>query len=63
MRNIGLKARLRDWSAAVAACDSTGAVWRGLLRQTDRYFHVPHGRLKVRHAEPGDDQLVYVHTA
>lgn len=59
MRNIELKARLHDWRAAVAACESAGAVLQGSFSQTDTYFRVRHGRLKLRRAEPGESQLIF----
>lgn len=47
-RNIELKARCRDLAAAEGVCRAIGAEARGRLGQTDTYFHVPHGRLKLR---------------
>jgi adenylate cyclase class 2 len=59
MRNIELKARLRDREAAEAACRRLSASDEGDIHQTDTYFHVPAGRLKLRVSEPGDDYLVF----
>lgn len=59
MRNIELKARLRDRDKAVDACRALGAVFQGDIRQRDTYFRVPEGRLKLRESDPGDDYLVF----
>lgn len=58
MRNVELKARLRDRSAAERACQDLGAAYQGDIRQVDTYFHVPEGRLKLREKDPGDDELI-----
>jgi adenylate cyclase, class 2 len=59
MRNIELKARLRDRGAAVAACERLEARLEGDIRQVDTYFRVPEGRLKLRESDPGEDYLVF----
>lgn len=59
MRNIELKARLRDWNAAVAACEHVGARLEGDIRQVDTFFRVPEGRLKMRTSEPGESCLIF----
>jgi predicted adenylyl cyclase CyaB len=59
MRNIELKARLRDRAHAIAVCVALAAEAKGDLHQIDTYFRVPEGRLKLREAEPGRDELVY----
>lgn len=58
-RNIELKARLHDVAEARAVCAGLGAEPQGELRQTDTYFRVPEGRLKLRASEPGEDYLVF----
>src|SRR5207237_7356806 len=58
-RNIELKARCRDLDAARAAAIKLGASPQGILVQTDTYFHVPHGRLKVREIEGETAELIY----
>ena len=57
-RNIELKARCSDLARAEAACERLGArrVWT--RRQTDLYFRVPSGRLKLRIQSPGGAELV-----
>lgn len=59
MRNIELKARLRNWEHAAGVCERLGAQYQGVINQVDTYFVVPGGRLKLRESEPGDDYLVF----
>lgn len=59
MRNIELKARLRDRSRALATCERIGAEPQGDFHQVDTYFPVPNGRMKLRECDPGEDYLVY----
>jgi adenylate cyclase class IV len=47
-QNLELKARCRDLAQARRAAIERGAAVHGILHQTDTYFHVAHGRLKVR---------------
>lgn len=61
MRNIELKARATDLAHAAAVCQSIGAAFRGEMRQTDTYFVVPEGRLKLRENDPGRCELIYYH--
>ena len=58
MRNIELKARLRDRGHALGVCTELGAAPKGDIHQVDTYFVVPRGRLKLREAEPGRTELV-----
>jgi predicted adenylyl cyclase CyaB len=57
-RNIELKARCRDLTSAANAARSLGAVRQGVLMQTDTYFHVSRGRLKLREHEGGRAELI-----
>jgi adenylate cyclase class 2 len=57
-RNIELKARCRDLASAANAARSLGAVRQGVLVQTDTYFHVSQGRLKLREHEGGRAELI-----
>lgn len=50
-RNVELKARLDDLSAAQATARRLGAKRQGILNQRDTYFAVPNGRLKLREIE------------
>ena len=63
MRNIELKARLRERAAAVRVCGELGAALQGDLWQRDTYFPVPEGRFKMREIDPGEDYLVYYRRA
>jgi len=58
LRNIEMKARLRDRAAALAVCEQLAAAAQGDIRQIDTYFPVPSGRLKLREADPGRTELV-----
>jgi predicted adenylyl cyclase CyaB len=57
-RNIELKARDADPQRSLAVCESLGAENRGVLVQRDTYFHVAHGRLKLREEEGAAAQLI-----
>jgi len=61
MRNIELKARIDDLDRAEAVCRQLGAVFQWTRRQTDVYFRVSDGRLKLRIEEPGGATLVRYH--
>lgn len=60
-RNIELKARLRSRKAALSTCRTLGASSQGDIHQVDTYFIAASGRLKLREAEPGHDELVFYH--
>ena len=51
MRNVELKAEIRDLDAARLTCSVVGAVPAGTLLQVDTYFRTPDGRLKRRVTE------------
>jgi predicted adenylyl cyclase CyaB len=57
-RNIEFKAPDPEPARSLAVCVSLGADDRGVLCQTDTYFSVPHGRLKLRE-EGRDAWLIY----
>ena len=61
MRNIELKARIDDRDRAERLCRELGAVFQWTRRQTDVYFRVGEGRLKLRIEEPGGATLVRYH--
>ena len=58
-RNIELKARCNDLSAAAQAAIELGAHRVGELVQTDTYFHSPRGRLKLREIEGQGAELIW----
>jgi homotetrameric cytidine deaminase len=57
-RNLELKAHDPDPARTLQRALAAGAEDRGLLRQRDTYFAVPHGRLKLREEEPGGATLI-----
>lgn len=58
-RNVEIKARCDDLTAARRAAKEAGA-WRvGVLRQADTYFHVRHGRLKLREIRGERAELIW----
>ncbi len=56
-RNIEIKARVSDLSSARARL-ATLAAPAQLIAQTDTFFIVPHGRLKVREFTDGSGELI-----
>jgi adenylate cyclase class IV len=48
LRNIELNSRCADLAAALSALAPLSVVDTGVQHQIDTYFHVPHGRLKLR---------------
>jgi len=58
-RNIELKARYADLADAAARAMAMGARSAGELVQIDTYFHVPHGRLKLREIEGSGAELIW----
>ncbi len=58
-RNIELKARCRDLSRAAAAVLKLGARQQEVLIQTDTYFRVPQGRLKLRETKDQPAELIF----
>jgi predicted adenylyl cyclase CyaB len=58
-RNVELKAKCPDLSAAAEAVRRHGATFVQPLRQVDTYFHVPHGRLKLRATEGERAELIW----
>lgn len=53
MRNLEAKFRLADPQRAQARAESLGFRFKGLLRQHDVFFVVPHGKLKLREQSDG----------
>ena len=58
-RNLELKARCADLSAARDAVRALGAADAGELRQLDTYFVVPNGRLKLRETDGTAAELIW----
>ncbi len=61
MRNFEFKARLDDPKAAMTRARELGADLYGDLRQTDTYFKVPEGRLKLRETAGHQAELIFYH--
>jgi predicted adenylyl cyclase CyaB len=59
VRNLEFKARIEAPAAALRRAREAGAELWGDLRQTDTYFAVPRGRLKLRETAGFQAQLVY----
>ncbi|MCX7607869.1 MAG: class IV adenylate cyclase [Anaerolineales bacterium] len=58
-RNIEIKARVADLSALQTRAQAISNKGAQVLQQEDVFFHVEHGRLKLRKQTPGPNQLVY----
>lgn len=58
-RNIELKARCVDLDAARAAAEAAGATFVATLAQTDTYFVVARGRLKLREMPDRAELIAY----
>jgi predicted adenylyl cyclase CyaB len=61
--NVEIKARVTDLSTIRLRTESVGATRLGELRQTDTFFNVPGGRLKLRDFEDGTGELIYYERA
>jgi adenylate cyclase class IV len=57
-RNLELKAHIRNASLAVAHARECGAHFSGTLLQTDTYFSMPEGRLKLREFRGAGAELI-----
>ncbi len=57
--NLELKARYPSRAEAHARASACGASAHGTLLQTDTYFRVPRGRLKVREIAGSGAELIY----
>ena len=60
MKNVEIKARCPDPDRIRHLLEVAGAVFRGVDVQRDTYFHVPHGRLKLREGTI-ENNLIYYH--
>jgi len=54
MKNIEIKVRVSDRAKMLQYITQLGAESKGVLRQTDTYFNVPSGRLKMREERSRD---------
>ena len=53
MQNLEIKCRYADHDRAARLARDLGADLHGRLAQTDTYFHIRPGRLKLRHTRSG----------
>lgn len=58
-KNLELKARVASIETARDAANRTGARFEATLVQTDTYFKVPYGRLKLREISGRSAELIY----
>lgn len=57
--NIEIKARARDFAQIQARAEQLSDTPLQVIPQEDIFFHVPHGRLKLRILAPDNGQLIY----
>ena len=60
-RNIEIKARIRSVEAVLPRALSLADGPAQTIAQDDTFFHVPHGRLKLRQFEDGSAELIHYH--
>src|SRR5579862_6792344 len=58
MRNVESKFRYADHEAVLARALAAGASDEGFLRQSDQFFEVPKGRLKLRTINNTTSELI-----
>jgi predicted adenylyl cyclase CyaB len=61
--NLELKARCTDLAGAAQRLQEFGARLADVERQADSYFHVPHGRLKLREIDGQSAVLIWYERA
>lgn len=59
MKNLELKFKCKDFIHALKAVKKLSALNRGVLKQTDVYFGIKPGRLKLRTINKTEHQLIY----
>jgi adenylate cyclase, class 2 len=59
MTNIEVKARCDSFERIEARLTELGAGLAGVFEQSDTYFRVPRGRLKLRESGPDEGQLIH----
>lgn len=59
MKNVELKAELRDLALAREICKSQGAQPMGVLEQTDTYYRMASGRLKRRDTTGKEPEYIF----
>uniref|UniRef100_A0A8D0FYD3 CYTH domain-containing protein n=1 Tax=Sphenodon punctatus TaxID=8508 RepID=A0A8D0FYD3_SPHPU len=57
--NVEIKARVRDRARLVCSAEQLSGSLGRTIAQTDTFFPVPHGRLKLRDFQDGRGQLIF----
>ncbi|XP_070803063.1 uncharacterized protein [Pituophis catenifer annectens] len=57
--NVEIKARVQDLAQLISRVEQLSGSPGSLILQTDTFFPVPHGRLKVRDFRDGHGELVF----
>ncbi|KAM3832777.1 uncharacterized protein M6D78_010768 isoform 2-T3 [Vipera latastei] len=57
--NVEIKARVQDVAQLISRVEQLSGSSSSLILQTDTFFLVPHGRLKIRDFRDGRGQLVF----
>jgi adenylate cyclase len=60
-KNLEIKARIQSIERSISVARSLGASNEGELHQTDTYFEVDNGRLKLREINQTQAELIYYH--
>jgi len=63
LKNLEIKAKCKDFKLIILSLKKIGAKYKGVLNQTDTYFPVKQGRLKMRAINNKQYELIYYHRA
>jgi adenylate cyclase, class 2 len=63
MKNLEIKAKCKDFNCSKQAIKNIGAIYNGVLNQTDIYFQVKQGRLKMRIINNNRYEIIYYQRA
>ena len=58
MQNLELKAKYPDLKKAKSTAEEIGAIFTWTQKQTDTYFNVASGKLKLRQDDGGSSELI-----
>lgn len=58
-RNVEIKARVSNWDRLVSTVEDLAGSNGEILDQTDTFYRVPSGRLKLRRFANGDAELIF----
>lgn len=59
MKNIELKVKINKFHRITEILKNNGAQFKGIMSQTDTYYHCRHGRLKLREIDNNKFQLIF----